>query len=44
VSKQNSKHDLKVLGSSCKHFFVRFENAAIRVGLTIIMIIVLKNL
>jgi hypothetical protein len=39
VSKQNSKHDLKILGPWCKNVIVRFENAAIPMGLTINMII-----
>jgi hypothetical protein len=39
VSKQNSKQNLKILGPWCKNFIVRFENAAIPMGLTINMII-----
>jgi hypothetical protein len=35
VSKQNSRHDLKILGPWCKYFNVRFENVAIPTDLTI---------
>jgi hypothetical protein len=44
VSDQNSKHDLKILGTWCKIFIDRFENAAIPTGLIINMTIELQTL